>query len=455
MADDASDEESEKASRPRAGKEKSGALLEVLSKHFNTPVKLRAYGPRVDSKVIVEHKAMMSALYAMQPNLSFVPMVLKSCLVDLATSQQLAWKFAEADIERFATDVGPRIRMMCRHLAQAIGKQKPPGWAVSLVGLVPGDVGDSRTGDLKKPVGEAEPTSAPKHRRILEKSAAEKKDEPDDGPGGAEVSKPPELFYFVGWDSEQESAWRLLPNAKASGKEFTKDLVENDEAEDDDLCIARWKDGYEKELAALTYGQLRISRATHKAVGVRGAAELWSNEGGTLTIRLKTDRKQLIWLREVVDGKGNQICQVAVDNMQSEADALKLMTNIAVGYDSGNIEKSELYSRRDFLMEEYVEQHMTTTGTGGSSSSGPLKRPAAAKAQVKIEPKSIVAEVHGSSELGAAPSTQAPSTPPKKGKVGAKAKAKAAVPAPKVLYKANFEFAASDLDVFSTSLDLD
>jgi hypothetical protein len=299
------------------------------------------------------------------------------------------------------------------------------------------------------------PTSAPKRRKILDKSAVEEEDGPDDGPGGAEVSKPPKLFYFVGWDSEQESAWRLLPDAKASSKEFTKDLVENDKAEDDDLCIARWKDGYVKELAALTYGQLRISRAAHKAVGVRGAAELWSNEGGTLTIRLKTDRKQLIWLREVVDGKGNQICQIAVDSMQSEADALKLMTKIAVGYDSGEIDKSDLYSRRDFLMEEYVEQHMTTTGTGTSSSSGPLKRPAAAKAQVKIESMFEMAEAHGSSEFGVAPSTPAPSTPPNKGKVGAKAKAKAAVAAPKVLYKANFEFAASDLDVFSTSLDLD
>ena len=173
MSQDGEEDDTEKSSRPRAGPEKHAELLIIFTSHFNTPVKLRDYGPKVDNKAIAEHKAMMKALYIIQPNLSFVPMVIKSCLVDLATSQKAVWKFSDTDIQRWASDVGPRIRLMCRHLAQAIGRPTPPSWAVSVIGaIIEAEPGAPRFADIrawagKKPPdgGEVELAPAPKRTR--------------------------------------------------------------------------------------------------------------------------------------------------------------------------------------------------------------------------------------------------------------------------------------------------
>ena len=338
----------------------------------------------------------------------------------------------------------------------------PPPWAVFLIGaVIEAETGAPRFADIrawagKKPPdgGEVELAPAPKRTRKNQKSVAGDDCEVGEaGVGDADAElKKQEVVYFVGWDSEQESAWRLVPKAPSSSKEFTKDLVENDEADDDDLCIARWKDGYVKELAALTYGQLRISLAAKKQAGVRGS-ELWTNKAETLTIRMKCDRKKLIWLREVVDGKSNQICQVAVDNMKSQEDAVKLMTVIALEYDSGKLERGDLYTRRDCLMEEYLEEHMPMTGAGSSSTAGVMKRPAAAKTVVKNEaaPENKTEEAQLAVDAAPAPAAPAPSTPPKRS--AKRAKAKAVITQATVLYKADFDFATSALDVFAVDSD--
>ena len=132
---------------------------------------------------------------------------------------------------------------------------------------------------------------------------------------------------------------------------------------------------------------------------------------------------------------------------------MKLMTVIALEYDSGKLERGDLYTRRDCLMEEDLEEHMPMTGAGSSSTAGVMKRPAAAKTVVKNEaaPENKTEEAQLAVDAAPAPAAPAPSTPPKRG--AKRTKTKAAVPAARVLYKADFDFTTSALDVFAVDSD--
>lgn len=139
------DGEAEKAKRPRGGHEKAEDLTAILGKYFNNPLKVKGYKGKLDHKSLCEHSKLLMSLFDLQPNLSFVPLVLKSALKEVAMQKAAVWKFSDSDAEQFACDVGPRLRAMCRHLSQAMRKPKTPAWVTTVLGahaqLTLGEVG--------------------------------------------------------------------------------------------------------------------------------------------------------------------------------------------------------------------------------------------------------------------------------------------------------------------------
>eukprot|EP00972_Heterocapsa_arctica_P065719 9699199-Heterocapsa_arctica.AAC.1 len=60
--------------------------------------------------------------------MSFAPAMVKKARLEVAESKAANWWFSKIDCEQFACDVGPRVRCMCRHLAQALVAKPPPRW---------------------------------------------------------------------------------------------------------------------------------------------------------------------------------------------------------------------------------------------------------------------------------------------------------------------------------------
>lgn len=168
----------------------------------------------------------------------------------------------------------------------------------------------------------------------------------------ADTKQASEPIFFVGWDPEREAAWRLQFGDPAASKEFTQVLVYPDDAPDDSVAFAKWSDGFEHELVAVTVGQLK-ARKQCLAAPLARALPLWSNHDGSLQVRFKEDRTKLVWLREKLPRKAaKQMCQAATVAFKSEADAVQMMTTLAQEYSEQKITKGQLYARRDELMQQ-------------------------------------------------------------------------------------------------------
>jgi hypothetical protein len=394
------------AKRPRANKEDKDKLIAVLSSYFNVPTKVAPYGPKLDHRCLVMHKTLVLDLKGLQHNLSFPPLLMKECLAKVA-ADKTGWKMSRQDIESFATEVGVRIRLMLRHISQATSKAKPPKWAAPFTSTLvasasapsagtsgfkdirsftrkvkaktddePGTPDDEHAVELQSCINEDEEGEE-------EEDPAAKDDdlETPDEEGSDDEGKGTSVEYYVGWDPEQEAAWRLRVGSPPSMKEFTKAFESTGGKSKDAFAVARWGDGFTKDIVALTVGQLNIMQAGGR--GARGTTK-WVSKSGKLTVRTKADRTPLVWLRDAdsIVGKGNgQICQVKIKDLKDEADAVKLMVTVAEEYEAKKIGKDDLFTRRDQLLREYTEKHAVPTckrPAASSSSSTPTPVPASA-----------------------------------------------------------------------------
>ena len=208
-----------------------------------------------------------------------------------------------------------------------------------------------------------------------------------DGPG-----------YFVGWEQELKAAWRLQEGSAAEEKEFTKDIFEPKDPTDEAPVLARWSDGFEGEIAAVSVVKWRSMKAAETSVASYKKA-FWENPGPNgvrLEVRVKSDRRRLVWLGEKPSGSGakfSQICQAPVDSFGSQEQAIEMMIKIGKEYASSTVAKGDLYKRRGELM---------------LSSQAQRKRPAS-----RSEQKTEV-EVQAHDQVKVQAHDEAPVTPPTK-----------------------------------------
>eukprot|EP00969_Alexandrium_andersonii_P029544 1289230-Alexandrium_andersonii.AAC.1 len=121
-------------SRPRFGGSVR-QLTEVLAP-FVTSVLWCKYPEdgAVDGMQLKEHAALLGALHGLQSNLSFRDASVKQSFMELAASNEsirtFEWKNDE--LSEWVVACSKRLRNMCRHTAQALGKSSQAEWCKAI-----------------------------------------------------------------------------------------------------------------------------------------------------------------------------------------------------------------------------------------------------------------------------------------------------------------------------------
>jgi hypothetical protein len=177
---------------------------------------------------------------------------------------------------------------------------------------------------------------------------------------------------------------------------------------DDFDHLSRWVDEFQHKVTAMTKGRWLIREKARASQGSRGAC--WTSEDGTVQVRIKADRSELIYIREkkTAKSKAEQICQIKSEKFLRQADGIKFMEILAQQYVAGTVQATELYNRRDTLFKVYsdtvaaagkVEEHDKDAPEASASAHlGSLnvaqaapehKRPAAADAKSSSSRKKV------------------------------------------------------------------
>eukprot|EP00971_Amphidinium_carterae_P181697 3605014-Amphidinium_carterae.1 len=96
----------------------------ALGRHIQSPQQLPHYsqsmGSRVERKHLLGHQALMREMYMLHPSLSFG----NEAMVEALYNMSDGWFENEESRCTFARVGGKRLRVMCRHLSQAIIKAR-------------------------------------------------------------------------------------------------------------------------------------------------------------------------------------------------------------------------------------------------------------------------------------------------------------------------------------------
>ena len=188
------------------------ALTTVLREHVTSKTSVK-YGERpadlLHKPSLKTHRGLLVALRTLQGNMSFPQKAMEASLRQLEFDDLQAEQKGE-----FATVVAKRIRLMCAHCHAALSKATTPKWARELFDT-------ATTSAPTAPSASTTTTTAP-------------------APTATDAAK---KQYMVGWDAEQDMAWRKLPGI--SKKEYSRDIKPGDE--DHHPCRATWPDGFQHE----------------------------------------------------------------------------------------------------------------------------------------------------------------------------------------------------------------
>ena len=174
--------------------------------------------PTVEAEILVPmNLELLQALHSECGKLSFV----RSDLQKIASA--LADKYAEADDWKlnfkfksaYAKAIAARVMNLCHVVEDATKKSRPPKWTNQL------------------PWRQIEETSA----------------KPSEGDG--------ELQYTFCFEVESLTMTRKLQKKKKGKPEPSRPLVDSSDANGLDMVVATWPDGFQKEIAELTYARLR------------------------------------------------------------------------------------------------------------------------------------------------------------------------------------------------------
>ncbi len=114
--------------RPRASHDSVSDIASVLKEYIGVPTKISPYGPNQHVPSLKKHRQFILKIGEVSANLSVAPLAMKAALEKVAVENQSLGKFSDKDTLEFASAQGPRIRMMCRHVAQARTKKVSPTW---------------------------------------------------------------------------------------------------------------------------------------------------------------------------------------------------------------------------------------------------------------------------------------------------------------------------------------
>jgi hypothetical protein len=123
-----------KKARPRASGAQCDGLTNVLHSYLTSPTRINKYGPQLDKKSLGLHIGLLIEIKKLQPNMSFAPLKMASVLQEVAKRNSTRWGFSSSDVQCFARDVGPRVRLLCRHFMQNYNKATKPKWFMILLG---------------------------------------------------------------------------------------------------------------------------------------------------------------------------------------------------------------------------------------------------------------------------------------------------------------------------------
>jgi hypothetical protein len=331
--------------RPRLQTANGNKDLEAVLMEFFVAPNMISYGEghddsKLNKAALIKAAPLLRKLRALQPNCSFAPVTMKNALVHVAVEQQRRWAFSAADIESFSTAVGKRLRTMCRHWMQALTRPTPPKWAQDVAGPIAhaaAAVSDDDKGEGSEEGDDEEEDSEAKADQSdeLDGDREEEEEEQEEKslskrPAAASLAKPVvpgvdstgavELKFWVGWDSEQNLAWRTMVGDKSKRKEFTNTISVPEGKPDIALVIATWDDGWSKEIPSVSIGRWKAMLDSQAP-----KASLWSGSG--YVIRRKADRSELVYLVHET-AKSKQLCQIKVAMCLSFEDAVALMKEV-------------------------------------------------------------------------------------------------------------------------------
>lgn len=239
-------------------------------------------------------------------------------------------------------------------------------------------------------------------------------------PAAASAASSRSGTYIFGLDIEHQLGFRVRSDDPKNRKELADLwLAPRDGMELDEAMTAKWEDGMQHDIPAMTLADHKSITPNHPVSGKR-AAPLWSatvnDGGGRLTIAWRADRKPLCTLRL----NGDQVLQVTVvtfgDPLQASTKdkCLKFMIEIGTEFQEGKVSRTGLEERRNEKLRDAAwsptsaPAPATKAPRTSTRARAPMKRPAAA--ELKLAPDDAP-------EAPSTPLVAEPTTPPKKQKV--------------------------------------
>ena len=331
----------------------AGELAAVLRPFADSPGWL-AYEEKhcagaVQPKVLLVKGALLNALKSLQDNLSFAQKsMLDACRI-IGEEQKVAWRLSAADAKQQPEVLARRLRLACRHIAQARARGKPPAWV----------------------------------KQLLEASTL------------ASAPAAPSEWVFFGWDIEQEAAWRATGD-KHARREHTTKMEEPVDAKESCFMLARFADDSLVPISDMLVGEWR-QKALAKAASADGHATkaadvFWkgTHVGSGLPIKIKArlDRAPLV----SIFAADSQICQVPASAFADSAAAAEFLRPIAEKFAKNEVARCDIYSLRNSMAKERgLSLHCVLKKPAAAEVLRPIAEKVAKKAKAKsAEPGRVV-----------------------------------------------------------------
>ena len=347
------------------------SLAGVLAKHATSVSWLRhsedRKHPKLDKAEILKHKSLIAELRDFQENLSFTDLVMQKAFRQVLATNDSALRLSPEQHKDWVQTMGVRLRIMLRHVAQAMAKTPTPFWATSLFeDNKEGDENDDKEGEEEEVAATSE----------AEQDDTNECDHNDDKQASSSGS------WFVWYDPELEAACRCKPCQSKDDKQISSNIFAKPKANSTDSCWVRFEDGTEHELSDLTVERWSAKREVRSKDTIWDGTHLASKS--QLKVAYRTDRGMLISLFQ----GGAQILQVSVAKFSDIVDdttktSEKLMTEIASLYAMGKLARDDIYKERERRMKELEQSGLVVTalrkkpGASTSKASAPLATPKA------------------------------------------------------------------------------
>ena len=322
------------------------AVVEIFKEHVKTPLAFDSAGPISSDKqafmsLAKSNKTLLVALHRQQANMCFGKSFMKNVLLKTAGHNQDAWGFVDSDVAKFAGDTVENACGLFSRIGKALRQRSIAKWARTLLDL--------------------------------------------DDPAQAKL----EINYFVGWDMETKSAWRVADGS--AEKEYTQTFEEPEEPDDMDEMLAVWGTWTHPtpNLTVLQYKEMQ--QGAKKISTPTSATGRWfyaTGEGayiakvGNLTHAGKSYKTVLLTAPDIL--KEKQVCQIPAGDLEkAEIIAQGLRRDLLDGKIEGTNLPVELAKVDEVRMALRKERDIRLAKSGElcqpvASGAACRKRPAAA-----------------------------------------------------------------------------